>query len=193
MALAFGLLATPALPPAHATTVPKPTHSACPGRFDPKASTARFTVGVRLPIRAEGHFSEVKGAFRLLDDGDCEVSVELDASAVVYDGPEWLAKLTRSPAFLDAEAHPQVRFVSAPFPLQQLNGGGPLRGRLMLRGRERPVEFRLAPAACVDVGYGCPLHVSGEVSRRDFGMQAYRFTVKDAVRFEFTILLEPPP
>jgi polyisoprenoid-binding protein YceI len=192
-ALAFGLLAAPALPPTHATTVPKPTQSACPGRFDPKASTARFKVDVRLPIRAEGRFPDVHGAFHRLDDGQCQVQVELDASAVVYDGPEWLAKLTRSPAFLDADAHPQVRFVSAPFPLQQLNGGGPLRGRLTLRGRERPVEFRLAPAACVDAGYGCPLHVSGEVSRRDFGMQAYRFTVKDAVRFEFTILLEPPP
>jgi hypothetical protein len=31
------------------------------------------------------------------------------------------------------------------------------------------------------------------VSRRDFGMQAYRFTVKDAVRFDFAIRLEPRP
>lgn len=193
--LVLGLLLTPA--PAHAVmphmAKPASAEPACPSQFDARASTARFVVAVRLPFRAEGHFPQVTGVFRLLADGACEVDVELDASTIVFDGPEWLAKLTRSPAFLDVEAHPRARFVSTAFPLKHLNEGGPLHGRLTLRGRERDVEFRLSPASCATPGHGCPLRVMGELSRKSFGMQAHRLTVKDAVRIEFLILLEPSP
>lgn len=174
--------------PATGLEVPDPL---CRGKIAPDASVARFIVDVRLPIRAEGRFTEVEGELRPQPDGHCEVHVRLRADTVAYDGPDWMARLTRSPAFLDAETHPEVSFVSQAFPAAWLNVGGAVRGRLNLRGRERPVEFRLRPAECDTPGAACPIRVRGEVSRRDFGMQAYRFTVKDAVRFEFDILLEP--
>lgn len=174
-------------------TGPKVSAALCRGNIAPDASVARFIVDVRLPIRAEGRFTEVEGELRQQPDGLCEVHVRLRADTVAYDGPDWMARLTRSPAFLDAEMHPEVSFVSQAFPAEWLNVGGAVRGRLRLRGRERPVEFSLRPAECDTHGVACPIRVRGEVSRRDFGMQAYRFTVKDAVRFEFDIRLEPAP
>lgn len=179
---------SPAVRPDAADTPPR-----CRGRIDAAASEARFVVDVRLPIKAEGRFAGVDGELVPAPDGQCEVHVRLRADTVEYSGPEWMAKLTRSPAFLDAEAHPDVAFDSQAFPAAWLNEGGAIRGRLRLRGRERPVEFTLRPAECDTPGQACPIRVSGEVSRRDFGMQAYRFTVKDNVRFDFAIRLEARP
>jgi polyisoprenoid-binding protein YceI len=178
---------------AGAASAAEPMAHPCRGRIDPRLSSARFTVDVLLPIRAEGRFTEIEGELVPRPDGQCEVHVRVRADTVAYEGPEWMAKLTRSPAFLDAEAHPEVAFDSQPFPLASLNEGGAVSGRLRLRGRERPVDFTLRPAECATPGQACDIRVSGIVSRRDFGMQAYRFTVKDAVRFEFAIRLEPAP
>ena len=172
---------------------PGPVPPACQGRIDALASEARFVVDVRLPLKAEGRFAAVEGELTPQPEGRCEVRVRLRADTVEYSGPEWMAKLTRSPAFLDAESHPDVAFESQAFPVDWLNAGGSIRGRLKLRGRERPVEFALRPAECDTPGTACPIRVSGEVSRRDFGMQAYRFTVKDTVRFEFAIRFEAGP
>ena len=189
--LAAGAAPAPPLPAATPASRATNESPACRGRVDPATSSARFIVDVRLPIRAEGRFTEIEGELKPRPDGQCEVHVRVRADTVEYDGPEWMANLTRSPAFLDAEAHPDVGFDSQAFPVAWLNTGGSLRGTLRLRGRERPVEFALQAAECATPGTGCPLRVRGEVSRRDFGMQAYRFTVKDAVRFEFAIQLEP--
>lgn len=182
------LAAAPPPQPAAATSGQE-----CRGRLDASASEARFVVDVRLPIQAEGRFTAVEGELQPRPDGQCEVHVRLRADTVEYSGPEWMANLTRSPAFLDASTHPELAFDSLPFPVAWLNEGGSIRGRLKLRGRERPVEFALRPAECDTPGQACPIRVSGEVSRRDFGMQAYRFTVKDTVRFDFAIRLEATP
>ena len=190
LALAGGVALAVAPPPAADTGEAAP---ACRGRIAAAASEARFVVDVRLPIKAEGRFAAVEGELVPRPDGQCEVRVRLRADTVEYSGPEWMAKLTRSPAFLDAETHPDVAFESAEFPVAWLNEGGSIRSRLRLRGRERPVEFALRPAECDTPGQACAIRVSGEVSRRDFGMQAYRFTVKDSVRFDFAIRLEAAP
>jgi polyisoprenoid-binding protein YceI len=190
LALAGGVANAAPVPP------PPPVPAAlpeCRGRIDATASEARFVVDIRLPIKAEGRFAGVDGELKPRPGGECEVHVRLRADTVEYSGPEWMAKLTRSPAFLDAETHPDVAFDSVAFPSAWLNEGGSIRGRLKLRGRERPVEFALRPAECDTPGKACAIRVSGEVSRRDFGMQAYRFTVKDNVRFEFAIRLQAAP
>ena len=181
-ALAMGLAATPA-----ASALPQ---ADCSAHIAPESSSASFIVGVRLPIRAEGRFNQIEGQLSLRPEG-CEVEVRLDATAVVYTGPNWFADLSRSPAFLDVETHPEVNFVSQPFPASRLVEGGVLLGTLRLRGHERPVEFQLQPSGCDSPGQACPILVRGSVNRRDFGMQAYRFTVRDAVHFEFSIRLEP--
>lgn len=195
MIAAGAALAVPPAPPAPVPSsaslarVPERASEACRGRIDPAASHARFVVDVRLPIRAEGRFTQVEGELKPRRDGRCEVHVRVRADTVAYSGPDWMARLTRSKAFLDAEAHPEVAFDSSAFPAGWLNAGGAIDGRLRLRGRERPVDFTLRPAECDTPGQACDIRVQGVVSRRDFGMQAYRFTVKDDVRFEFTIRL----
>ena len=193
LALAAGaaLAVPPATPPQpSAPSAPSTADgSSCRGRIDPATTHARFVVDVRLPIKAEGRFTDVEGELKPRPDGRCEVHVRLRADTVEYSGPDWMATLTRSPAFLDAESHSDVAFDSSAFPAAWLNGGGAIDGRLRLRGRERPVEFTLRPAECDTPGQACDIRVQGVVSRRDFGMQAYRFTVKDDVRFEFAIRL----
>lgn len=181
------------LPPERDVEPSLPAAPSCEGRIDSVRSGARFVVDVRLPIRAEGRFTEVAGELQPTADGQCEVHVRLRADTVAYEGPDWMARLTRSPAFLDADAHPEVGFDSLPFPMASLLDGGDVRGRLRLRGQERAVQFELGAAACANPGLDCDLRVAGVVNRRDFGMSAYRFTVKDAVRFEFTIRLEREP
>lgn len=185
-ALAMGFAAVPAAAAA-ALALPQ---AGCSAHIAPESSSASFVVGVRLPIRAEGRFNQIEGQLSLRPEG-CEVAVRLDATSVVYTGPNWFADLSRSPAFLDVDAHPEVNFVSQPFPASRLVEGGALLGTLRLRGRERSVEFRLQPSGCDPPGQACPIVVRGIVNRRDFGMQAHRFTVKDTVHFEFSIRLEP--
>jgi polyisoprenoid-binding protein YceI len=167
--------------------------SACRGVIDAVRSAAVFDVRLRLPIRARGRFDRVEGRFEGTPWA-CTVTVALDTADLHFDGPPWMDRLTRSPAFLDAEAHPRLRFEADPFPASRLNDGGPLRGRLRLRGIERPVDFTLLPHACHPAGtLACPLRVHGEIPRRDFGMTAYRATVRDLVAVEFAIVLEDAP
>jgi polyisoprenoid-binding protein YceI len=59
------------------------------------------------------------------------------------------ADWARGPDFFDAAQHPQIRFVSQPFPLDRLQRGGDLEGVLTLRGISRPVHFELLPQPCL--------------------------------------------
>ncbi len=110
-----------------------------------------------------------------------------------FKGPQWLARMARSEAFLDAEKHPHIRFVSAPFHKTLLEKGGELQGQLFLRGLQQSVLFQIEKPTCPRPGYDCELIVNGSVKRRDFGMQAYRFSIKDNVDFEFRIRLLADP
>ena len=56
----------------------------------------------------------------------------------------------------------------------------------------RPVRFQVDPSGCEAPGYDCDIHVSGEVSRREFGMDAYRLWLKDEVGFDFRVRLRQP-
>jgi polyisoprenoid-binding protein YceI len=120
------------------------------------------------------------------------VRVRLDARELDLDGPEWMVRTTRSDKFLDVERHPDIRFESAPFTRDLLREGGELEGKLRLRGRVRPVRFRIEPAACAQPGRGCDIRVNGRVSRRDFGMSAQRLWVRDEVGFDFRVRLRDP-
>jgi polyisoprenoid-binding protein YceI len=102
-----------------------------------------------------------------------------------------MVRATRSDKFLDVERHPDIRFESETFARELLAKGGELRGKLRLRGRTRPVTFRVEPSGCKSPGRTCDIHVHGSVSRRDFGMNAQRVWVKDEVDFDFRVRLQP--
>ena len=166
-----------------------PSASPAPEAIDPARSEARIVVDMRLGGDVEGRFGRVSGELQPLADGRWRVRVSLDATSLVLEGAEWRQRLTRSDKFLDVEHHPAIHFTSQPFGRELLRGGGRLAGELVLRGQARRVSFRLDPAGCAEPGHGCPLHVHGEVRRRDFGMEAYRVWVQDEVAFDFRVFL----
>lgn len=161
--------------------------------IDSARSSATFTIHPRLPIPSEGRFESVSGSLIAHDPQKWKVEVNVDARKLSFKGPQWLARTARSGAFLDAEKHPDIQFVSAPFSKNLLEQGGVLQGQLFLRGQQRSVAFHIEKSACSRAGIDCDLVVHGSVLRRDFGMQAYRFSIKDNVDFKFLIRLLAEP
>lgn len=161
--------------------------------IDSSRSKASFTIHPRLPIPSQGNFESVSGSLIVLPNQNWKVEVQVDARKLSFKGPQWLARTARSEAFLAAEKHPNIQFVSTPFSKALLENGGALQGQLFLRGLQRNVSFHIEKPACVRAGYECNLLVRGSVMRRDFGMQAYRFSIKDNVEFEFRIRLLADP
>ena len=178
------------VPPTPPATAPPP--EAMPLVFDPSTSHASFRVRMRLLRDAVGTFLDVSG--ELQPEGNRQrVFVEVDGRRLKIAGPAWMDRVTRSADFLDVEAHPQIRFRSAPFAPKLLRDGGAMTGELTLRGQTRPVKFAVLPAGCAEPGRGCEIQVRGKVSRQAFGMTAYRLSVRDAVEFEFRVKLKPEP
>jgi polyisoprenoid-binding protein YceI len=157
--------------------------------IDAKKSSAEFTIHPRLPIPSQGRFESVSGALQALPEQQSRVEVQVDARKLSFKGPLWLGRMARSKEFLDAENHPYIQFVSQAFSRDLLEKGGELKGQLSLRGQTEAVSFHIEKPACTNPGYDCELVVNGTVKRRAFGMQAYRFSIKDEVDFEFRIRL----
>lgn len=157
--------------------------------LDAARSQAGFSVQLLIMPSAHGRFGTVEGELQPAGRDRWRVRVRIDARDLQFDGPDWLARVTRSEKFLDVDRHPDIAFVSEPFAPALLRKGGALAGRLTLRGLERKVAFALSPGDCARLGQDCPLTVSGEIARRDYGMRAYRLAVRDAVGFEFQVYL----
>ncbi len=161
--------------------------------IDSSRSNASFSIHPRLPIPSEGSFESVSGSLVSMSTQKLKVEVQVDARKLSFKGPQWLARMARSEAFLDADKHPHIQFVSASFNKSLLVKGGELQGQLFLRGLQQNVRFHVEKSICARPGYDCELVVNGSVKRRDFGMQAYRLSIKDNVDFEFRIRLLAEP
>lgn len=160
--------------------------------LDTARSRASIEVDLRVGGRVQGRFGRLEGQLERLDDGRLQVAVRLDAQGLVLDGPNWMARSMRSPRFLDVEAHPWIHFRSEPFEPALVEQGGAMAGELVLREVARAVRFEVDPEACAEPGYACDIHVSGVVSRQEFGMDAYRLWLKDEVGFDFRVRLRQP-
>jgi polyisoprenoid-binding protein YceI len=158
--------------------------------FDPAQSQASFKVRLRIMRPAVGHFLDVRGELQP-DGAKQRVAVEVDPRRLRFEGPAWMGRVTRSADFLAVDAHPRIAFRSDPFAPALLRTGGEMRGELTLRGQTRPVAFKVLPSACDTPGRGCPIAVTGKVSRHAFGMDSYRLSVRDAVEFDFRVRLKP--
>jgi polyisoprenoid-binding protein YceI len=156
--------------------------------FDPGNSHASFRVHFRFMPSAGGEFARVSGELQS-DAGKQRVRVSVDGRSLVFNGPNWMNRVTRSDDFLAVDSYPEISFRSEPFAPALLRAGGELRGELFLRGMRRTVAFRLQPSTCAQPGRDCDIQVRGSVSRHDFGMNSYRFTVKDNVDFDFRVRL----
>ena len=162
--------------------------------FDPARSSASFRVHFRFLPAGDGQFTKVSG--ELQDERARQrVLVAVDGRSLKFDGPAWMNRVTRSDAFLAVDRYPEISFRSELFDPGLLRSGGKLSGQLFLRGVRRDVAFRLLPSACQQPGRDCDIEVRGTISRHDFGMISYRFTVKNEVDFDFRVrlLAEPKP
>jgi len=171
------------------------TTSAAPIAIDAGQSSARFVVHTRISMRAEGLMPQVSGELLGSPDAGWQVLVYVDGRGLLFEGPRWMERITRSEAFLAVDRHPGIHFHSEKFADAALRDGGPLHGELTLRGQTRPVSFQLQPSTCARPGRDCEIQVQGTISRHAFGMNAYRALVKDDVDFHIRVRLqaEAPP
>lgn len=156
-------------------------------RFDAEASQAVFEVKLRLPIRSEGRFGRVEGELRALPEQRLAVDVRLPARELAMGGPPWVQSVTHSAQFLDSAKYPDIVFHSQPFSPQVLVSGGDIHGRLSIRDTVREVVFTVLPTTCRQPGVACPIAASGTLNRHDFGMDAYRWSLREEVRFRFQL------
>ena len=180
--LTLALAALPAAAPP-----PSPSRSIA---IDPHRSGAVFHVQMRTRSRkVEGRLVAPRGELSGSAQAGWTVRVRVDGRSLQVDGPPWMERVTRSDAFLAVRRHPSIAFASARFDDTVLHSGGDLPGRLTLRGLTRPVSLRLLPSECARPGQDCDIHVQGELSRKDFGMTAYRAFLRDAVEVRFRVRL----
>jgi polyisoprenoid-binding protein YceI len=183
-----GLLAGASVP---ADVTPPPAPEAAL-RIDATRSEAVFIVALRLGLRTQGRIPKLEGEM----SGDArrgwQVLALADGRSLLVRGPRWIDRATRSPDFLDLDAHPQIRFHSSSFSDRVLRTGGSIDGQLTLRGLTRPVSFRLLPSACAHPGRDCDLQVNGTINRKDFGMTAHPVSVRDDVELRMRIRLLGP-
>ena len=175
----------------HGTPEMPPSPPAATFRIDGAHSEARFVVKLRIALRTQGTIPKVSG--EMVGDARTgwRVLVVADGHSLVVRGPKWMGRSTRSPDFLDVDAHPDIRFQSEAFSDELLHAGGPVRGQLTLRGLTRAVSLRLLPSACARPGRDCDLQVNGTINRKDFGMTAYPVTVRDDVELRMRVRLLP--
>jgi polyisoprenoid-binding protein YceI len=155
---------------------------------DARRSGALFLVRLRGRT-VEGRMPPPSGALTGSAATGWVVRVEADGRGLRVEGPRWMERATRSDAFLAVNRHPRIRFESTPFEDVLLQRGGAIAGHLTLRGLRQPVSFLLLPSECARPGLDCDLQVHGRVSRKAFGMSAYRVLVRDEVDVRFRMRL----
>ena len=165
-----------------------PDSEAMTHAVDTRASSALFLVRLRGRT-VEGRMPPPSGELTGSAATGWVVRVEADGRGLRVEGPRWMERVTRSDAFLAVNRYPRIRFESAAFADGVLHQGGAIAGHLTLRGLRRPVSFLLLPSACARPGLDCELQVHGRVSRKAFGMSAYRVLVRDEVDVRFRMRL----
>lgn len=187
--LAVALATLAAAPPASA----EDPVAGRPWRIDGRASEARFRVRLFGLVPLNGTFDEFGGTVHIDAAAQrASVAATLAAASVRMRNPrnaEWV----RSAEFFDAANHPEIRFVSADFPLALLDLGGDLDGAITLRGVTRAVRFAVAPRACSLVAASCELDVRGRIERSAFDMRTRRGVLSDEVSLRFRIVARPAP
>ena len=152
-----------------------------PHVLDGSRSKAEFEVHLRLPLGGVGRFARMGGQMSGDASKGWQVALQIDGRSLHFNGPAWMDKITRSPAFLDVEQFPGIELRTETISDSVLRRGGVARGELTLRGRTRPATFVLLAPACARPGLDCDLSVQGTVSRREFGMTGYHWTLRDGV------------
>jgi polyisoprenoid-binding protein YceI len=163
--------------------------------IDAARSQAQFSVRKLLFAHVRGTFPEVFGTLRRTDTHSgtdlVQVDATLDVAGLEMDDADARVHAL-GPRFFDAARFPVIRFDSDPFPLDELAGGGTLRGLLTLHGESRPVHLALLPSECPHQPLACAIRVRGVIVRSRFGMGAWRGVLADKVELDLRISLGEP-
>jgi polyisoprenoid-binding protein YceI len=155
--------------------------------LDESRSHVEFRVKVMWLIGVSGQFRAMRGAVdvdRFRSQAVVDARIEAGSVRMNTRGYEdWV----KSQEFFDVATHPEIHFVSEPFPLQRLRKGGDLPGTLTLRGVDEPIRLVLEEAACDRPGYDCAIVASGAISRSPFGMRSRLGTLSDRVELRFEV------
>ncbi|MBN8482655.1 MAG: YceI family protein [Xanthomonadales bacterium] len=160
--------------------------------LDGRNSHAEFSVKVLWMFDVAGQFGGVHGHV-LVDRARNEAIVDarIDANDVHMrraGAEDWV----KSAEFFDVARHPEIRFLSAPFPLARLAEGGDLPGSLSVRGIRGPVVFNVRPSRCARAGFDCAVEATGSLRRGMFGMRSRKGTLADKVELSLDIRVESP-
>jgi len=182
-----GLLMVGILASATSAACPDP-HDSRQFDFDESRAAAGFQVRAG-GINVRGDFKRLRGNLRVgRDKARACVRTELEADSVTMR-TESLSEWVRSPAFFNAERHPQLQFRSSAFDPRVLLRGGRISGRLTLRGVTRDQPILALRALCTEPPEAvCTVRMRALLRRSAFGMRASRGVVGDRVhlmlRFE---------
>lgn len=160
-------------------------------RFEADNSRIDFELAALGLFGIHGSFPRFEGE-SWSDPADrlWRIETRIDATSMSIR-PERYLGWARSSEFFDVQRYPQIRFRSDPAPESLLREGGELSGRLLLRGVERPVRFEVAPAQCEADMRACLIRVTGEINRRQFGMDSRRMTLSSRVALSLQLLAVP--
>ncbi|MEN5061566.1 YceI family protein [Luteimonas sp. TWI1416] len=158
--------------------------------------TARSDIGFQLRTRwgqqLEGRFDDWHGEIVLLPDGHHQVRLTLPTGGVEIVGSRSYTRITRGAGFFDVERHPEVRFVSDPYPPTLAREGGAMTGVLSIRGIAQRETFRIAPAECARPAVDCDVVGEGDVRRSRYAMDRWGYALSDQVRFTLRIRAVEP-
>ena len=158
-------------------------------QFDPAHTRFDFEVRTRWNQRVRGAFPRYQGEVTRLADGRRQVRIGLSTAAVeVADSPRYTA-MARGEGFFNAARYPLIEFLSEPHADAILHDGGPLRGRLSINGVTRIEAFTLRPSECARPGLDCDVVAQGTVRRDNYGLDGWRFALRNQVQFNLRVRL----
>ena len=176
--------------------LPVPVPAGAAGGHDLEIDTAASQVGFSLRTRwgqaLEGRLPAWRGQVVEMPGGQWQVRMLVDARQVEIVGHPRYTRLTRGEGFFHVRRWPQMEMQSDPFPPALLRAGGELAGIVGMRGLRRAEVFTIEPASCDRPLLDCPVVVTGEVSRTDYGMDRWALALGDRVRFHLSLWAHEP-
>ncbi|MEM8621688.1 MAG: YceI family protein [Actinomycetota bacterium] len=167
---------------------------------DPSHTTVGFTVRHLGLSKVRGRFDGVTAAVTVGDDlATTSVNAEIDLGSVATGNPDRDGHL-QSTDFFNAEAHPQMTFVST-----GISGSGEeytLTGELTINGVTKPVELDVeffgTSVFPMDQSTRAGFTATGTLSRKEFGIEfnvplgGDKVMISDKVNLELDVQLVAP-
>lgn len=164
-----------------------------PMHFDTAHSRFGFEIRTRLGQRMEGVFPRFEGWITELPDGRHRVRLRMFTQYVEIPDKQRYTSWMRGGDFFDAARYPVVEFDSDPYSPELARYGGSVAGNLTIRGVSRRETMYLAKPECDNPGYDCDLVSRGNVSRSQYGMDAWQMALSDRVIFVLRTRLKSAP